>query len=97
MLNTVSASNTQRQVLAFNVSGHRQQQHILIALSEVDLAGVTALGLHDGAEWFVVLSCATFGSQVQARQVVLAIDQRATCSSRRRPSHRGRTDPAGSA
>ena len=96
MLNGTSTPDTPRQVLVFRVSGHRQQQHVLIALSEVDVPGVSALGTFDGC-WLVVLGCATFGSQVRARQVVLAIDPRATCSSRRRPSHHVRIDPAGSA
>ena len=96
MLNETSTPDTPRQVLVFRASGHRQQQHILIALSEVDVPGVTALGTYDGG-WLVVLGCATFGSQVRARQVVLAIDPQATCSSRHRPAHSGRIDPAGSA
>ena len=96
MINDISTPGNSRQVLVFRVSGHRQQQHVLIALSEVDAPGVTALGTYDGG-WLVVLGCATFGSQVRARQVVLAIDPRAICRSRHRPSHPGRIDPAGSA
>ena len=97
MLNQTSKPDTPRQVLVFRVSGHRQQQHVLIALSEVDVPGVTALGTSDGAGWSVVLGCATFASQVLARRVVMAIDPQATCSSRHRSSHPGRIDPAGSA
>jgi len=96
MFNEISTPDNPRQVLVFRVSGHRQQQHVLIALSEVDVPGVTALGTYDEG-WLVVLGCATFGSQVRARQVVLAIDPRAICRSRHRPSHPGRIDPAGSA
>ena len=96
MFNEISTPDNPRQVLVFRVSGHRQQQHVLIALSEVDVPGVTALGTYDEG-WLVVLGCATFGSQVRARQVVLAIDPRATCRSRHRSSHPGRIDPADSA
>ena len=97
MLNQTSTPGTSRQVLVFRVSGHRKQQHVLIALSEVEVPGVTALGTSDGAGWLVVLGCTTFASQVRARRVVLAIDPQATCCSRNRPSHPGRIDPAGSA
>lgn len=97
MLNQTSTPDTSRQVLVFRVSGHRKQQHVLIALSEVDVPGVTALGTSDGAGWLVVLGCSTFASQVLARRVVLAIDPHATSCSRHRPSRSGRIDPAGSA
>ena len=85
MLKRISTSDTPRQVLVFRVSGYRQQQHILIALSEVSVPGVTALGTSDRVGWKVVLSCSTFGLEIRARQVVLAIDPRATCHSRHTP------------
>ena len=76
---TVSNPARPRQLLVFRMSGHRQQQHALIALSEVRVAGVVALGSHDDRGWLVVADCPSMNAQRRARRVVLAIDRRATC------------------
>jgi hypothetical protein len=86
---TVSNPARPRQLLVFRMSGHRQQQHALIALSEVRVAGVVALGSHDDRGWFVVVvQCPSMIAQLRARRIVLAIDRRATCVDTSRPARR---------
>jgi hypothetical protein len=91
---TVSNPARPRQLLVFRMSGHRQQQHALIALSEVRVTGVVALGSHDDRGWLVVVDYPSMNAQIRARRIVLAIDRRATCVETSRPARaRERVEP----
>jgi hypothetical protein len=85
---TVSNPARPRQLFVFGMSGHRQQQHALIALSEVHVSGVVALGSQDDRGWLVVVRCPSMIAQLRARRIVLAIDRRATCVDTSMPARR---------
>lgn len=60
----------------FQVQSHDVQQRILMALR--DRQGVTALGAQRGAETFVIIDWDMESDEVYAKQVVMAMDHRAT-------------------
>jgi hypothetical protein len=66
------------KTLSFRVSNEDRLHHILWAFRRIARPGVSARGMQDGHEWFVVVECPSFAAEVHARLIVLTLDRRAT-------------------
>lgn len=65
-------------VSVFRVEDHVAQQRVLRALRRLGRADLTAIGTQRGGETFVVIDWDFASDEVQAKQVVLTADRRAT-------------------